>query len=130
LKNLELDTSVISKILAKLLDQGLKAGTLDHNDFGLSDDETEFLRPCFLWLQDEGLVRWLNTAHSKNASCWIDPVLTARGFALLGTQLEFDGKQLSVAEIVSSGEKVSGNYNVFGDFLGGALGGFIKSMRT
>ena len=130
MKNLETSAKVISSILAKLLENGLKESFLQSEDFGLSEDETLYLRTCFDWLADEGIVRWTNTSHSKDSSAWIDPVLTSRGFALLGSKLEFDGQQITVAEIVEQGKAVKGNYTVIGDFLGAAMGGLIKSIGS
>ena len=105
-------------------------GIVTQNDFDLEISELEFAESCMLWLSNEGLIRWTNTAHTLNDLVWIDPVLSARGFAFLGTQFDFDGKQVSLAEAVIAGEKVNGNLAVIGDFLGGALGGFTKSLGS
>ena len=130
MNNLEISAKVISAILAKLLQIGIQEYSLSTEDFKLETQEARFLRPCFDWLASEGLVSYANTAHTKDTSCWINPVLTSRGFAVLGSKMSFDGTEATLAEVVEPRTEISGNYTKIGDLLGSALGGFLKSIGS
>ncbi|MCO4824689.1 MAG: hypothetical protein KC451_07535 [Amylibacter sp.] len=130
MENLEISAKVISAILAKLLENGLQSSFIGDTDLGLEEGERRFAGPCFLWLEDEGLVRCINSSNTSESSAWADPVLTSRGFALLGTQLDYNGANITIAEAVEQKKTISGDYSKFGDFFGGALGGFIKSVAN
>ena len=130
MQNVEISARVIAAILHKLMEVGLQETLLDDRELGLDDEQRKFAGTCFDWLESEGIVRCKNTAHSAEGAAWIDPVLTSRGFAVLGTKLEYDGDTMTVAEFVETKRESGGNYSAIGDFLGGAFGGLIKSMGS
>ena len=130
MSNLDRSAKVISTILARLLENGLQESWLKDSDLDLPPDELVFVKTCFEWLVSEGLVRYQSDVGSDAGAAWINPVLTARGFAVLGTKLKFDGVELTVAEIVERKEAIGGSYSKIGEFLGAGLGGFIKSMGS
>lgn len=130
MSRLETSTRIISIILAHLLETGISENWLNDTDLDVSSEDRKHVRACMDWLVSEGLVRYASDAHTDNEATWINPTLTSRGFACLGTRIEFEGDQLTVAEIVERKGEISGGYSSIGDFLGGALGGFIKSLGS
>jgi hypothetical protein len=129
--NLEKTELVIAKILSVLMENGLKESTLVFRTLDLSDDYEPFFKTCFLWLIDEGLVRSrTNILSIGSAFHAYDPVLTAKGFAVLGSKLLFKDGQVALASVVEDKATDSGMYTGIGDFLGGLLGGYTKSIGS
>jgi hypothetical protein len=122
---------VIAKILSVLMENGLKESLLSFRSLDLSDEYEPFFKTSFLWLIDEALVRSSTNIESiTSAFHAYDPVLTAKGFAILGSKLQVRDGQVALAEVVEEKASNSGTYTGIGDFLGGLLGGFTKSMGS
>ena len=129
--NLAKTELVLARILALLMEQGLKGSTLTFGSLNLDPEYEPFFKTCFLWLIDEGLVRSRTNLESiSSAFHSYDPVLTARGFAVLGSNLRVNDGQVSLAKIVEDKAASSGMYTGVGDFLGGLFGGFTKSISS
>ena len=129
--NLEKTELVIAKILSLLMENGLKESMLSFGSIDLSSDYEPFFKTSFLWLIDEGLVRSRTNMESiTSAFHAYDPVLTAKGFSVLGSKLQFHGGKVALAAIVEDKAANAGMYTGVGDFLGGLLGGFTKSVGS
>ena len=131
LSNLEKSEIVISKILQDLVETGLQYGTaLEFDELNLSDDYEPFFVGCCLWLLNEGIVRCTNEHQVISGAPMVNPVITAKGFTLLGQPFAKgeDGNRVGDAvKEVASGNR---NYAGIGDFFGGLLGGFTKSIGS
>jgi len=131
MNNLEKSAVVITKILARLAETGLQGSTLQQTSLDLDDELRVFFPVCFKWLQSEGLVRAANVKEFfNNDLAAVNPVLTARGFQMLGQELEFRGKTTNLEMALKDAARDSISVSSVGDFLGGLLGGFTKSLGS
>ncbi|WP_203290777.1 hypothetical protein [Maricaulis parjimensis] len=131
LDNLQKSELVISKILEALVEQGIQCRThLPFAELGLSDELKPFFEGCCLWLYDEGIVRCTNPHQLGTNGSMVNPSITAYGFQLLGQKFLAGDKEEALGTAVkevASGQK---NYAAIGDFFGGILGGFTKSLGS
>lgn len=129
LDNLQRSEIVISKILQDLVETGLQYGTtLEFEELGLDQEFEPFFTGCCLWLLDEGIIRCTNAHQVVKDAPMVNPVITAKGFSLLGQPFvggEVGNRVGDAVKEVASGNR---NYAGFGDFFGGLLGGFTKSI--
>jgi hypothetical protein len=132
LNNIERSERVIASVLHVLLDKGLQdAWELSFEDLALTEEFEPFFSGAIKWLIAEGIIRAEDVAEYINASALvISPTLTSRGFALLGHEFTFEGRAVTVAELIDAKSKGSQTYTGLGDFLGGMLGGFTKSIGS
>ena len=131
MNNLEKSAVVITKILARLAETGLQGSTLQQTSLDLDDELRVFFPVCFKWLQSEGLVRAANVKEFfNNDLAAVNPVLTARGFQMLGQELEFRGKTTNLEMALKDAARDSISVSSVGDFLGGLWGGFTKSLGS
>ena len=121
---------VMAMILARLLENGVQDGEMDEDRLGLTDELRPYFGQCFKWLIREGLVSAGSFRSTNSGSFAVDPVLTARGYELLGRKFAIDGRDVSAAQIVNEKSKDATSYTGLGDFLGGVLGGFTKSIGS
>lgn len=135
--NLQKSERVIAKVLEALLEQGIQYQTyLEFQELHLPEEMEPFFQGCCLWLLDEGIVRCTNIQQVLQGMPMVNPVITAYGFKILGQRFldgsddEAAATSTDVAHVVrevASGER---SYSGLGDFLGGLLGGFTKSMGS
>ncbi|MCW1949833.1 MAG: hypothetical protein KIH44_000495 [Octadecabacter sp.] len=121
---------VISKIVTLVSGWGIQSTRLEFEELELEDSFAPFFIPCVEWLEAEGVLRTKNILEYSNGGCVVRPVLTSYGMRILGTEISLDGEKTKLATAaakVSSGEK---SYSQFGDFVGGILGGFTKSIGS
>lgn len=122
---------VIARILERLMKRGLQRGILQFNDLDLEDNFLPFFTTCVNWLIGEGIIR-VSTAQefSEGEGAYVNAVLTAHGYSLLGQPVLMGEERQKLGEAVKkvSSERVS--YARFGDFLGGVLGGLAKSLGS
>ncbi|MCB1470915.1 MAG: hypothetical protein KDK08_27990 [Rhizobiaceae bacterium] len=132
LDNLQKSEVVISKILQDLVETGLQYGTaLEFKELGLNEEFEPFFIGCCLWLLDEGIVRCTNEHQVLKGVPMVNPVITAKGFALLGQPFAQGGEEGGrVGEAVKEVATGRRNYAAVGDLVGGVLGGLIKSMGS
>lgn len=130
--NLQKSETVISKILEALLELGLQDGSrLDFNDLKLSDDYDRIFDGCCVWLLEEGIIRCSNSSQAMGGSVTMfSPMITSRGFALLDQPFVSGDEQMRVGQAVKEVAGGQKNYAGIGDFIGGLLGGFTKSMGS
>jgi hypothetical protein len=129
--NQEKSELVIARILSYLVDRGIREVTLDFEKLELEPSFEDFFAPCLRWLQDEGLIRWAGVKMDSPVPMRFGGhVLTARGYFILGHALTVDGRDLTAAEVIKARSAGSTSQTGLGDFLGGVLGGFTKSMGS
>lgn len=122
---------VISKVLTLVARWGIQQTDLKFEELELSDEFIPFFIPCVEWLEAEGVIRTKNiTQFASGAGIVLRPVITSLGMKMMGAQItlgEENEKLATAAAKVSSGEK---SYSQVGDFFGGLLGGFSKSLGS
>jgi hypothetical protein len=122
---------VIAKILKLLMETGLKDTTVSFRSLDLADEYEPFFQTCFIWLIDEGLIRSKTNIDSVSSAFHsYGPVLTSRGFAVLGKQIEVNGAKMTIATAIDQTSRGQKSATFVGDFVGGMLGGFTKSISS
>jgi len=132
MNNMEKSELVVSKILSRLMDIGFTKTTLSFQDLDLTNEYEEFFDLSVRWLLDEGIIRASNFAEAMDSSgSLVNPVLTAYGLSLLRQPSPVSGDEGETmgAAIIKVSEKGT-SYAGIGDFLGGFLGGFTKSIGS
>ena len=129
--NLEKSEVVIAKILKLLMDQGLKDSMMSFRSLNLEEEYEPFFKTCFLWLIAEGLVRSSTNSESITSIFHAyGPVLTAKGFSVLGNRLVLKEGEVTIARVVEETSSSDKSYSGLGDFFGGLLGGLTKSLSS
>jgi hypothetical protein len=130
--NLRKSELVISKILETLLALGLQQGSsLRFEDIKLEKEDSAIFNGCCTWLLEEGIIRCSNTAQAMGGDVTLfSPMITAKGFSLLNQSFILGDNKMQVSEAVREVAGGNSNYAGLGDFFGGLLGGFTKSMGS
>ena len=122
---------VISKILSLVISWGIQSSDLKFEELELDQSYKTFFIPCVRWLCDEGVLRALKIHTLAGGGGIItNPVLTSYDMNLMGETIQLGNEAEKMATAVgkvSSGER---SYSQTGDFLGGLLGGFTKSLGS
>ena len=126
---------VIAKILNQLAELGLQSCELKFDELKLDDTFKPFFFVCSEWLVDEGIIRCKSITKYTGQNGGVDgflntPVITSYGFALL--RQEFFGAKGSgnLSEAIKDVADGTKGYSQIGDFVGGILGGFTKSISS
>ena len=130
--NLQKSELVISRILEHLLDLGLQQGTrLSFDDLDLPQDYGSIDNGCCMWLIEEGIIHCAGISQAIGGNLgMISPMITSKGFALPDQTLVVGEDKIRVGQAVKEVASGQRNYAGFGDFVGGLLGGFTKSMGS
>ncbi|WP_223641324.1 hypothetical protein [Rhodobacter sp. TJ_12] len=130
--NLQKSELVISKILECLLDRGLQHGTrLCFTDLDLPSDHLPIYNGCCTWLIEEGIIRCEGKAQPIVGPCVLqNPMITSKGFSILDQTFIAQEGKVRVGHAVKEVASGSINYAGIGDFFGGLLGGFTKSIGS
>ena len=130
--NLAKSEFVISRILQKLAENGIQSSLFSFDNFDFEDDSfAPFFNQAVKWLEAEGVIRMDGFSENFNGhSRLINPTLTSYGFEVLGKTLELEGTPTKLASAVKTVSEEGKNYSQIGDFFGGLLGGFTKSMGS
>lgn len=129
--NMEKSELVIAKILSLLMDWGGKETQLEFEELELGEDFAQFFFPCVNWLIAEGVIRTgkivcFSSWHEKGKI--LTPSITAAGMAILGGSISIGESQERLGDVVKKVSNRGANYTGIGDFFGGMLGGFTKSL--
>lgn len=123
---------VISKILALLMEWGIQQSDLQFAELDLGPEYAPFFFACVEWLEMEGVIRvgkydrFMGDIANGVVS---HPVLTSYGMRLLGMGLSIGGgEEQKLADTVKEVSSGHASYAKAGNFAGGVLGAFIKSM--
>ena len=129
--NLQKSEKVIAVILDHLLKLGLQESDLDENTLQLDDNLKPFLTQCLKWLISEGVVRVENYHDAKDGVFFAyNPSITSYGCQILGTSLELNGGTQKLGNALREVASTEKSYSQVGDFFGGLLGGFTKSIGS
>ena len=123
----------MARILEKSMDMGIQEWQLRFEDLDLGEDFANFFYPCLKWLEGEGLISvqaYERTMGGPANGCVRNVHLTSFGQAALNQEIHVEGKPERVSQTVKKVSKEPANYSQFGDFLGGLLGGFTKSLGS
>ena len=129
--NLVKSETLIAKVLQPAIENGLSHWTLEFADLGLDASYATFFFPALEWLEAEGLIRvgeYARTMGGLANGAAINVHLTSYGMHLLGKTITVGDRKVTLQEEVrrmSAGER---SFSSLGDFVGGLLGGFTKSM--
>ncbi|NRB00683.1 MAG: hypothetical protein HRU32_12825 [Rhodobacteraceae bacterium] len=129
--NVQRSETVIAAILAHLMQRGIQHGGIQFAELGLEEDYQPFFLPCFEWLMSEGLIRFKsskNVGWRHGGPVVLEPTLTSLGYRYLGEPMLAGDADQKLGEVVKDVAKGGENFAQFGDFFGGLLGGFTKSM--
>ncbi|MDR0809002.1 MAG: hypothetical protein LBE86_07745 [Gemmobacter sp.] len=122
---------MLAKILDRAMSNGVSHWTLEFGDLGLSDEFGTYFFPCIEWLEAEGLIRvgaCDRLLGGVAAGCARNIALTAKGMAVLGAQIDVQGRREPLSVSVKQVSEGKVDYNRIGDAIGGLIGGFLKSM--
>lgn len=123
----------VAKIVEFLAKRGVSKIDFSVVDLGYerSNDLDVHFVYALKWLKDEGIVR-SNAYHefvggTEHEQVAQDFVLTSLGFALLAKP--FDG-DLTLGAVIKRTNEAGRSFSTTGDFFGGILGGFTKSLAS
>ena len=131
MQNAERSQLVMARILQKTMDIGIQEWTLTFDDLNLEAEFAQFFYPCLEWLEYEGIIRvkgYHRTMGGIANGSVANVAITSLGQAVLSKHVDLTGDPEPLSETV---KKISGkpqSYSQFGDFLGGTIGGLIKSL--
>ena len=123
---------IVARILSVISDNGLQDFSLGFEDFKLDDGFEPFFDTCVKWLADEGIIRFSELIPDCDDGPWTvsNPVLTSYGYSLLNKPLLGGKDGETVGTAVKTASEKGTSYAGIGDFIGGLLGGFTKSMGS
>jgi hypothetical protein len=130
--NLQKSEFIISKILEVLINLGLQQGSsLSFADLSLPKEDGPIFNGCCTWLLEEGIIRCSNAAQAMGGDVTLfSPMITAKGFSLLNQSFILGDNRMQVGKAVREVAGGNTNFAGLGDFFGGLLGGFTKSMGS
>jgi len=124
---------LIAKILDTLMQKGIQEWHLSFDLLALGEEYEPFYYPCVDWLVEEGVIRVgsINRTLGGYASGSIrNPALTSFGMQILGHDLKIGDENQRVSEVVRKISSEGRSFSQAGDFFGGLLGGFTKSIGS
>lgn len=130
MNDLEASEVIAARIITRLAPLGVNRVTLTLQQID-PKGEMQFSERLFIdamhWLSEEGILRFEMERHTSQVrmkGC----VLTAYGFSLLGRKFSLNGRSQTVGESIKNVEDNSAGYSNLGNFFGGLLGAFTKSI--
>ena len=131
MSGLEQSEILVAKLVAKLADNGVAPTETRAGDYfeQVDREKVKLFIHLIDWLLSEGVIRRVREPKGDGfGRVWFHKiVLTSRGFQLLASQFSPD---LTLSQAVRKANAAGGNYSGLGDFLGGLLGGFSKSVAN
>jgi hypothetical protein len=115
------------------MQNGVSHWTLSFENLELPKEYETHFWPCIGWLEAEGLISVGSHARTLGGIAngyAMNVSLTSKGMALLGQKIEVRGQNTTIAEQVEARAKGEISVSGIGDFFGGLLGGFTKSMSS
>jgi hypothetical protein len=95
--------------------------------WGVPSEEQGLFLNAVQWLEREGLISF---ERQSGLNKFIGCALRAKGFAVLGLEIDFQGGKTSMREAADQVGTGGVDAAKAGDFLGGLFGGFTKSMLS
>ncbi len=126
---------VIARILNLLIGWGIQECQLEFHELELEEEFAPFFFPCINWLISEGVIRASSVErYSSNKTSAggvvLYPQLTSYGFNALGSEIQIGDNTPKLATAVKEVSDNQKSYSQIGDFVGGLLGGFSKSLSS
>ena len=129
--NIEKSEIMIARILSKALDFGLQRADLKFGELELDEIFQPFFVTSIDWLVAEGLIRVMQHNKAMDGTSHVSGItLTSFGFSVMGRKLNGADGEILVSEVVQKVSDSKASYSGFGDFVGGLLGGFAKTIST
>ncbi len=129
--DLQRTEKTIAKILKIFSERGIKAGHVDLTDEVGDPTLQPYVAACYFWLEAEGIVRARNSQETLHGTfSLISPSLTSFGFRILGEPTSLLNGRKKLSEAVQEVATSERSYSQLGDFFGGILGGFTKSLGS
>ena len=122
---------VIARILELAMDKGITNWTLEFKCLKLDDQFAEHFLPSVRWLEMEGIIRvesYVDALTGPKNSWAVSPTLTSHGFSELGRRVDLGNGSKPLAEAVKEVSGQNGNFTRAGNFTGGFLASFLKSV--
>ncbi len=119
---------MVAKLVDLLAENGLSKTEVSSSSFLPQDADQaqiQLFADIVKWLQNEGVVRDHDSYGDGHGGIVFDLVLTSRGFWLLDQKFAGDLTLGSAISKVAKNEPMTAG---IGDFVGGILGGFTKSI--
>lgn len=130
MNDLEASELISARIIARLAPMGVNRITLTLRQLD-PDGNMPFSERLFIdamyWLEEEGILRFEMEKHQNHVrmrGC----VLSAQGFSMLSQPFSLDGKTTTVGDTIKSVEDNGAGYSNVGNFVGGLLAAFTKSI--
>ncbi len=132
MNNTEKSELVVAKILSAVSDNGLQYFRLDFDDLKLDEAFEPFFDTCINWLADENIIRFSELIPDCDDDQWAvsNPVLTSYGYSLLNSPLLGGKVDETMGAAIKKVSEKGTSYAGIGDFIGGILGGFTKSIGS
>lgn len=139
MSTIEYHYQTVGRILVHLVEKGLSRIDLDPPDAmkimteqrGDEEETLKVFADCLRWMIDEGLIRTLSADEFEGGFAFSGVQLTSTGIAMIRRDPQDSNIGCSIEHRVSraKGEPMDpGVYTKIGEFVGGALGGFTKSI--
>jgi len=113
------------------MEWGIQEAQLEFSELGLSDEYRPFFFACVEWLEAEGVIRYREISRELGnvaAGTVFQPVLTSYGLSVLGQRLKIGDTETKLSEAVENVSAGNASYAKAGNFAGGLLASFIKSI--
>ena len=124
-ENIEKQAVMVSSILSVIAETGIETRQLSVADLGRDDCDQALFLNAVQWLEREGLISFERQGGlQKFHGC----ALRAKGFAVLGMEMDFQGGKLSAREATEKVKSGGVNAAASGEFLGGLFGAFAKAI--
>ena len=127
-ENLRKSEIVVAKILSILLETGFQPSDLGVEKLKLEEGFEKFFELSVIWLMEEKIIRGNFIRTMDRMGRLTEPMITAHGFELLGQNIVGSADKKSNREVISQIASSPSSYSGIGDFIGGLLGGFTKSV--
>jgi len=130
---LELSEKIVADVLVKLFEHGLTGIDIKRpSDITDTEVDSEKFMSIMNWLKSEKLIYFdfIDTSHMQGRSAiYRRTVFTIHGFASMGHEFGVI-KNLTIGQAAKKVSEDGSNFASAGDFVGGLLGGFTKSIST
>ena len=136
MNNIERSELVIAKVLSLLMEWGISERELQFSELALDEEEFgRFFFPCIEWLLSESIIRVEKVdryamPETDFGGSVTNPTLTSYGFMLLGQRVALDDetREEALSDRVKMVSEGTVDYTKVGNFFGGLLGSFTKSL--
>lgn len=128
-ENMRKSERVIALVLHYLLSSGFQLGHLRLEDLNLDEELKPFLPGCIQWMLNERLIHCENGSIVRSVDVrLINPMVSSLGLSAMNQKVDLGTGEQTIGSIVQRVGEGDRSFSKIGDFLGGLIGGFTKSM--